>query len=235
MNLNPPNVATFGGDVDALYRLILLITGVAFVLTQSALVWFVFRYRDRPGRRAAYVHGHNTLEIVWTVLPGLILFFLAVYQYSSWTRMKIDMPAPEEAVQVQLEPEQFTWKVRYPGADGQFDTPDDIQAPDKVMHVPVDQDVLVTLKALDVIHSFFVPQLRVKQDALPGQTIRAWFNATEAGTYEIACAELCGLGHYSMSARLTVESEAEFQEWLGEQQAAQAGRTRELAAAPSGR
>jgi cytochrome c oxidase subunit 2 len=217
----PQSVSTFGGDVDRLYRLILVLTGVAFVLTEAVLVYFLWRYRDRPGRKASYVHGNRTAELVWTIVPGPVLFGLAVYQYSAWTRIKMDLPSPEAAVQVELAPKQFLWAVRYPGPDNQYDTADDIAGPNNDIHVPVGEPVLVRLRGQDVIHSFFLPHMRVKQDALPGSIIYAWFEATEAGSYPVACTELCGLGHYSMDATLTVESRAEFESWLAEQQAQQ--------------
>jgi cytochrome c oxidase subunit 2 len=220
----PPTVSTFGGSVDQLYWLILAISGVAFLLTEGVLLYSVFRFRARDGGRATYLHGSRRLEVAWAAVPALILFWLAVYQFGVWTDIKVRMPAPDEAVQVQLSPKQFLWQVTYPGPDGQFATPDDIAAPNNVIHVPVNQKVLVTLLAEDVIHSFFVPALRLKQDALPGSAVQAWFEATQTGTYEVACAELCGLGHYKMQAQLTVESMAEFQAWLAERQAAQPSR-----------
>ena len=117
---------------------------------------------------------------------------------------------------VELTPKQFEWNVRYPGPDRALDTADDIIGPANDIHVPVNQDVLVLLEVQDVLHSFFVPALRVKQDAVPEMTTKAWFKAGKTGRYEIACAELCGLGHYRMRAFLTIESEEDFQAWLQE-------------------
>jgi cytochrome c oxidase subunit 2 len=220
----PENVSTYGGEVDQLYLVILVITGLAFVITEAALVYFLWRFRARPGeeRRAIYLPGNQRLEVAWTVIPGLVLFGLAVYQYQTWSNIKIDLPEPDSAVQVMLRPEQFLWAVRYAGADGQLGTEDDIEAPNNVIHVPVNEPVLLQLEAQDVIHSFFVPVLRLKQDALPGSTVPAWFQATQTGEFEVACAELCGLGHYRMKATLVVEEREAFDAWLAEQQAAQA-------------
>jgi cytochrome c oxidase subunit 2 len=117
---------------------------------------------------------------------------------------------------ISLEAEQFEWYPTYPGPDGQLGTDDDIEAPINIIHVPVNQKVIINLSSRDVLHSFFVPALRVKQDAVPGRPISLWFEATQTGEYEIACAELCGLGHYRMRAFLTVEDEATFQAWLAE-------------------
>jgi cytochrome c oxidase subunit 2 len=239
----PENISAAAGSVDFLFTLILITTGIAFVLVEGLLIYFLYRYRHREGQKATYVHGHWRLELAWTLFPALILFSLAIYQRGPWLDLKARFPSEDEAVVVELSPKQFEWHVRYPGPDGQFgrvapelvdkeENPlgldpndpagaDDIIAPNNALHVPVNQRVLVLLKAQDVIHSFYVPTLRVKQDAVPGMTIRTWFEAAKTGRYEIACAELCGLGHYRMRAFLTVESQAEFEAWLEEVKATQ--------------
>ena len=215
----PENIAAGRDDIDFLFKLILIITGIAFVLVQGVLVYFLYRYRYREGEKAIYAHGHWRLELAWTFFPALILFALAVYQRGPWLELKQDFPSEDEAMVVELAPEQFEWNVRYPGPDGAFDTADDIVAPKNEFHVPVNQPVIVLLRAKDVIHSFYVPALRIKQDAVPGMTTRAWFQAAKPGRYEIACAELCGLGHYRMRAFLVVETAEEFEAWLQEKAA----------------
>ncbi len=217
----PENISTFGEEIDFLFTVILILTGIAFFLVEGALLVFLFRYRRREGRRATYIHGSRRLELIWTVIPALILFSLAVFQQRTWLKAKLGFPSQEEALVVEVSPEQFEWNVRYPGPDTIFDTEDDIVAPKNAFHAPVNRPILVLLRSQDVIHSFYVPALRVKQDAVPGMTTRAWFEATKTGRYEIACAELCGLGHYRMRAFLTVESEEEFQAWLEELRASQ--------------
>ena len=210
------NVSTFGAEVDSLYFVVLIVTGIAFFLVEGVLIYFLIRYRHREGHKAHYTHGNRRVEIVWTIIPGIMLFALAVYQYSAWTRIKIDMPDESGAVVISLEAEQFEWYPTYPGPDGVVGTADDIEAPVNVLHVPINQPVIIHLGARDVLHSFFVPVLRLKQDAVPGTIIPVWFEATQSGEYEIVCAELCGLGHYRMRGLLTVESEADFQAWLAE-------------------
>ena len=236
----PPNVSTFGKDIDALFYLVLVVTLIGFVLTEVALAVFLIRYRGREGRKASYVHGHHGLEVFWTVGAGVLWAGLALIQVGTWQNMKQNFPAEDKAVVVEVTARQFEWHVRYPGADrvfGKVDSEkisptnglgidatdpagkDDIIAPVNTLHVPVNRDILIFLRSRDrefkeVIHSFFVPQLRLKQDAVPGMTIRVWFNATQPGTYEIACAELCGLGHYRMRALLSVEAQDQFEAWL---------------------
>lgn len=210
------NVSTFGGQVDSLYWLILIFTGAAFLLTEGALIYFLFRYRRRNGDKARYVHGNRRLEIIWTIIPGLLFFGLAVYQTGAWRQIKQQLPPQAESLLISIEAEQFEWFATYAGPDGEFGSEDDIEAPPNVIHVPVNEKVIVNLTSRDVLHSFFVPALRVKQDVVPGRTVQAWFEVTKPGEYEVACAELCGLGHYRMRAFLFAESDAEFQAWLEE-------------------
>jgi cytochrome c oxidase subunit 2 len=210
------NISTYGAEVDLMFLVVLIITGIAFILVETLLVYFLIRYRHREGNKPFYTHGNRRVEILWTIVPGILLFGLAVYQYSAWTQIKIDRPDESESVVIQVMSNQFEWVATYPGPDGQLETDDDIGAPINTIHVPVNQPVIIRLSSVDVLHSFFVPVLRIKQDAIPGTIIRVWFEATKAGEYEIACAELCGLGHYRMRGYLTVESEEEFQTWLAE-------------------
>jgi cytochrome c oxidase subunit 2 len=123
---------------------------------------------------------------------------------------------PTNAFEVRARAEQFEWNITYPGSDGVLGTDDDFTVRNQ-LHVPVDEPVVVHLEAMDVIHSFFVPAFRVKQDAVPGMNTRLWFEANQTGEFELACAELCGLGHYRMRARVFVHSQDEFESWLAEQ------------------
>jgi cytochrome c oxidase subunit 2 len=210
------NVSTFGSAIDSMYFVVLVVTGIAFVLVESILVIFLIRYRHREGHRATYTHGNRQVEVLWTVVPGLLLFGLAIYQYGAWTEIKIDRPNESTAVVFAVDGQQFEWYATYPGTDGELGTDDDVAAPANTIHVPVDRPVIIYLSARDVLHSFFVPVLRLKQDAIPGTTIRVWFEATKTGEYEIVCAELCGLAHYRMRGLLTVQSEDEYAAWLTE-------------------
>ena len=212
----PENVSTFGGQIDGLFWLITWITGIIFVLVEVILVFFLFRYRHREGRKARYTHGNNRLEVIWTIIPAVICVVLALLSRRAWAEIKQSMPAGAMAIEVMGE--QFAWNIRYPGPDGSLNTPDDLVTLNQ-MHVPVGRPVVVSLRSKDVIHSFFLPEFRVKQDAVPGMTTRIWFEATRVGNWEIACAELCGLGHYRMKGFITVDSPEDFQKWLAEQTA----------------
>jgi cytochrome c oxidase subunit 2 len=180
---------------------------------------FLVMYRDRPGRKARYTHGNTTLEIVWTVVPALILVILTLLSVPAWSRIKMTMPETDFVVQVNAK--QFNWQVTYPGADGKFGTGDDKMLLDE-MHVPVNKVIRVILKSQDVIHSFFVPQFRIKQDAVPGREIRVWFDATKPGKYEWPCAELCGFGHSGMRGWIYVHTPEEYGKWAAENLTAEA-------------
>jgi cytochrome c oxidase subunit 2 len=212
----PEGVSSYSGRIDGLFSLILWITGVIFLAVELLLLLFVFRYRHREGRRARYTHGNNRLEVVWTIIPAFICVVLALLSRRSWAEIKQQMP--KEAMQIEILAEQFAWNIRYAGPDGKLGTADDIVTLNQ-LHFPVGRPVVATLRSKDVIHSFFLPEFRVKQDAVPGMSTRIWFDAMRVGHWEIACAELCGLGHYRMKGFVTVETPEEFEKWLAAQAA----------------
>jgi cytochrome c oxidase subunit 2 len=209
----PENVSTFGADIDSLFYLIFYITGASFFLVQGTLVVFLILYRNRKSRRATYIHGNTALEITWTIVPAIILVVLAILSKAKWDAIKVHIPPGD--LQVQITAKQFNWEILYPGPDGQFGTPDDYQV-DNDLDVPVGKVIRASLRSKDVIHSFFLPHLRVKQDAVPGRQIEVWFEATKAGRYEIPCAELCGFGHSGMRGWLTIHSPDGYQAWVKE-------------------
>ena len=209
----PHNISTYGADIDWLFSLIHWITGVIFLGVMGALLAFVVKYRHREGRRATYTHGSTVLEVLWTIVPAIILIVLFMLSQSIWWSIKGSVP--DSNFQVHVTAKQFNWEVTYPGPDGQFGTDDDLTLENE-LHVPINTVVVVTLQSRDVIHSFFLPNLRLKQDAVPGREIRAWFEATEPGRYELPCAELCGFGHSGMLGYLTVSSPEDYSKWVKE-------------------
>lgn len=210
----PEGVSTFSKDIDTVFYVIYYITGAVFVLVTVLLVMFLFKYRYQPGRQAVYSHGSTALELVWTAIPTMVFITLFLISQTTWGRIKQQIPAGD--VEVRVTAKQFAWEFQYPGPDGKFDTGDD-QTLDGDLHVPVNKIVRVYLRAEDVIHSFFVPVLRLKQDAVPGREIVAWFEVTEAGRHEIPCAELCGPGHSGMKGWLTAHSDEDYAKWVQEQ------------------
>jgi cytochrome c oxidase subunit II len=216
----PENVSTYGRDIDWLFHLIYWITGITAILVFATMIVFLVMYKDRPGRRARYTHGNTTLEIVWTVVPSLILVVLTFLSAPAWSKIKIQAPPASDFV-VQVTAKQFNWQITYPGADGKFGTADDKTLLDE-MHVPANKVVHVHLRSQDVIHSFFVPQFRMKQDAVPGREIVQWFEATKPGKYELPCAELCGFGHSGMKGWIYVHGAEDYKKWAVENLRAEA-------------
>jgi cytochrome c oxidase subunit 2 len=212
----PDDVSTHGHTVDHLFYFILYLTGVVFVITEGAMFWFMWKYDARNNASPAkFTHGSHSLEVVWTILPAATLLFIAIYQMNAWADAKIRIPKMPPTFEVTAR--QFEWRIRYPGpkAEGVLGDRDDIFVVND-LHVPVNEEILLDLKSADVLHSFFLPNLRVKQDAVPGSKIPVWFRATKTGTYDLVCAELCGWGHYKMKGRITIQSREKFNEWLEE-------------------
>jgi cytochrome c oxidase subunit II len=233
----PPAITRVGEWIDGQYDLTLWITGVVFVLAQLGLAWVVFRYRDR-GQKARFVHGNNLLEIIWTSATFVLFISMGAMAVHAWSQVHFVSATPN-ALKIDVMAEQFTWNFRYAGPDGQFapaapkyyndangnpfgiapnskDT-DDIVSP--ILEVPVDHEVELRLVSKDVIHSFYVRELRIKQDVVPGMDIPIHFTPLRIGTYDILCAQLCGLGHNQMHSTLHVVSEADYQTWLKQQEA----------------
>jgi cytochrome c oxidase subunit 2 len=211
--LIPHGASTFAGEIDWLYYLILIITGIAFVVVEVGLIWFLIKYRGRPGRKAVYTHGSVKAEVIWTAIPAVTVVAIGLLSAPVWDRIKGRESVPRGALPVGVHVKQFEWNFTYPGVDGQLGTSDDFTLRNR-LHIPVDTPIVVLLNSEDVIHSFFIPAFRIKQDAVPGMQIRAWFQATTPGTYELACAELCGLGHYKMRAIVTAHTMDEYRRWL---------------------
>ncbi|TDI87918.1 MAG: cytochrome c oxidase subunit II [Caldithrix sp.] len=209
----PPNISTIGQEIDNFFYVIYYITNTVFFLVMATLIYFLIKYRYKEGREAKYYHGNNTLEVVWASVTLVALLILALASQPLWSKIKQDIP-PSDIV-VQITGKQFNWEVLYPGPDNIFGTGDDYQI-DNNLHVPVNRVVRIVLKSKDVIHSFFVPSLRLKQDAIPGREILAWFEANKTGKYEIPCAELCGFGHSGMLGYLFVHSPEDYQKWQQE-------------------
>jgi cytochrome c oxidase subunit 2 len=220
----PEAASTYAGDLDRIFYTILVVTGIVFVGVEFALVYFLVKYRGREGRKATYIEGSNKAEVIWTVTPALFIVFLAVVSQVAWSKVKNPDNFPTPGLELRIEARQFAWGITYPGLDGQLGTEDDFTKYQE-LHVPVDVPVAFELTSADVVHSFFIPEFRLKQDAVPGLIMRSWFQATKVGEYELACAELCGVSHTIMRARVFVHPQDEFDRWVAEQSAAAAQRS----------
>ena len=212
----PEGFSTVSGEIDFLYYVILWITGVVFVGTEALLIYFLVRYRHVEGRKAAFDHGSTRVEVVWTMIPLFIVFGIGIASKGVWDRVKREVPPG--GLEVIVTARQFEWNVTYPGPDGAFGTADDFTTLN-ALHAPEDRPVVLTLRAQDVIHSFFIPEFRIKQDALPGKDITVWFEAVQPGEYTLGCAELCGIGHTTMNGTVTIHTAADYQAWAASQAA----------------
>jgi cytochrome c oxidase subunit 2 len=235
----PPAITSVGHEIDAQFTRTFVITGIVFVLAQFGLAIAVFKFRDQ-GQKVTYFEGNNTMEIVWTLATVVLFVGLGLYARNAWAEIHF-MGAAPGALPIEITAQQFAWNFRYAGPDGKFGrqkpelvsastgnpvgldstdpaSKDDVVSP--VIAVPVNREIELIIRSQDVTHSFYVRELRLKQDAVPGMEIHMHFNAMEIGSYEIACAELCGLGHYRMHSMLNVMSEADFEKWMRDQEAA---------------
>ena len=233
----PPLASEHGAGIDRMLSYLMWSVGSLFVIGHGVLGYFVWRY----GRAGKVTHRMATwkAERQWSLIPVVLMSLVAeggVFALGLPVWSKYYGPPPPDAITIEVTGEQFAWNVRYAGVDGKFgrtdfhliglDNPvgidpkdaaarDDILLP-SVMYVPVNRPVRIRLRSKDTLHSFFLPHLRVKQDAVPGMNIDIWFVPTATGDFEIACAELCGFGHYQMRGVLHVVTSAEYEKWLRE-------------------
>src|SRR5882672_3411014 len=227
----PESISEHGGRVDSQFMITIIVVGVAFTAAQVGLGWVVFKFRDNAdAQRATYSHGNNRLEVVWTVATAIIFISLAVMGQRVWASLNLHS-APPGSLQVEVVAQQFSWNFHYAGKDNVFGRTDPNLIDDSALNfvglddadpnakddavvstlaIPVNRPVELILRSKDVIHSFWVPPLRFKQDLVPGMAIRVHFTANRVGKYELACAELCGQLHYKMKSYMLVLPEDEF-------------------------
>src|SRR5207245_2949575 len=235
----PESISEHGSLVDHQFMLTIIVCGVAFAAAQIGLGWMVWKYRDTASpERATYTHGNNRLEVVWTVVTAIVFISLAVMGQRVWASLQLHS-APPGSYQIEVVAQQFSWNFHYPGKDNVFGRTDpkliddsslnylglddsDPNAKDdavvSTLAIPVNRPVELVLRSKDVTHSFFVPQLRFKQDLVPGMAIHVHFTATKVGKYELACAELCGMNHFKRKSFMLVLPENEFNELVAMQQ-----------------
>ncbi len=269
-----PVASVHGAEIDSLMTTTLIVTGIVFFLTQIALFWFAYKYSYKPGRKAAYISHDNRLEVIWTAIPAVVMTFLVVGGLSVWNSAMSDVPEDavvgQDYIEIEATGMQFAWLLRHPGKDnilGKRDYKlineannqlgidwtnkaghDDILPSDIVL--PVNKKVRVRITARDVLHNFYLPDFRVKMDAIPGIPTYFVFTPTvttkemrkilsekpnwqvpydptdpeskmrwEEFNYELACAELCGTGHWSMRKKVEIVTQEEYDAWVDAQQA----------------
>ena len=212
-----PAISTYAGDVDNLFLLIFVLVGFWFLLTEGVFFYFIFRYRAKDGEAAQYVSGeekHHKRPI--TIAHALVIVcdvFIVIGAVRVWVEVKQTLPEPDATVRIIGQ--QWAWSFVHPGPDNVLDTPDDIKTVNE-LHIEANRTYHYQLESRDVLHNFSVPVFRLKQDAVPGRRIMGWFRATQTGEYDIQCAEICGIGHGIMAARIHIEDPTEHAAWITE-------------------
>ncbi len=206
--------STYASDIDRLIFWIAVVTGFWLFLVEGVMFWLLWRFRYREGVPAQYVTGKEPHLKRWINWPHYIIIFLDVFviigAVQVWYDIKQNLPEPERVIEVQSQ--QWAWSFVEPGPDNELGTDDDIHLANE-LHLEVDTVYHFKLTSRDVLHSFSIPVFRLKQDAIPGREITGWFEPNKVGAYDIQCAEMCGIGHGIMAARVFVHDHDEFKAW----------------------
>jgi cytochrome c oxidase subunit 2 len=197
----PENASTNAGNVDALYIFLLLVSGIMTALIFAVLTAFAIRFRKRRGQRAVQIEGSTHLEITWSIIPFCVMLVFFVWGAVIFFR---ERTPPQDATEVYTVAKQWMWKFEHKGGQREINE----------LHVPVGRDVKMIMTSQDVIHSFFVPAFRLKQDVLPGRYTTLWFHATKAGTYHLFCSQYCGTQHSGMIGWITVMEPRDYEAWM---------------------
>ena len=215
--------SSFAADIDGLILLVGVLAGFWFLMAEALFFWLIWRFREKPGVKTQYITGKEKHLKRWITIPHALVLvcdvFIIIGAVQVWYKVKQHLPEPDYTVRVIGQ--QWAWVFQHPGQDNELDTSDDIYTTDDLF-VENDKTVHFQLTSRDVLHDFSVPVFRLKQDAVPGRTITGWFHATQAGTYDIQCAEICGIGHGVMAGRINVQSASEHAAWIAEHSPASA-------------
>lgn len=230
----PFNASVHGGEIDRLIYIVHIFMAVLFVGWLIFFVTALVKFRRRSGHKAVYHPKHSKMSSYLEIAVAIFEVFLLIgFSFPIFNYYRDQLPPKENAMEVRVIAEQFAWNIHYPGDDGVFGKtspklmgpanplgldPEDPAGKDDIrtinqLHVPVNKPVIVNLTSKDVIHSFFLPVMRVKQDTVPGQSVKVWFEAAKTGKFEIACAQLCGLGHYRMRGLFFIDTPEDFAKW----------------------
>jgi cytochrome c oxidase subunit 2 len=202
---NGQGASTAAGDIDRLLDVMIVLSAFVFALVMVMLFDALWQFKAKPGDESdgEPIHGNTRLEVAWTLIPTIIVLFGAGY---SWAVLESIEDEDENALKVQVYAQQFAWSFGYPGKGNAWSEGE--------LHVPLGRQVQFKMHAQDVIHSFWVPEWRIKKDAVPGITTTAIVTPDRPGTYQLVCTELCGVGHATMRATVVVEPPAEFRKWV---------------------
>ncbi len=245
--MNPPIASIHGHEMERMFWITMTVIGVAFAITQALLFIYSYKYQYKEGRRAYFFSHNNKIEVIWTVIPAIVMAALIFAGWKAWTR--ITGPAPKDSVVVEVMGKQFNWLVRYPGRDMKlgvvnyrmidavnefgFDLSDKSGLDDfttNEIHVPKGVPVLIKIRSRDVLHAVYMPHFRVQMYAVPGMPTRFWFTPTMTTdemraklgnpgfNYELACNQICGGSHFAMKATVIVDEPDDYQNWYAAQE-----------------
>jgi cytochrome c oxidase subunit 2 len=211
-----PALSSFAGNIDDVIGWVTVLVGFWFVVTELALFYFILKYRKKNAPKASYITGEEKELKRWITGPHAVVLvfdvFIVVIGVKVWLNVKQTLP-PEPVPHIRVVAQQWAWSFVHPGPDAQLGTADDIKTVDD-LHIQANQKYVWELESRDVLHSFSIPAMRLKQDAVPGRVIKGWLDANAAGTYDIQCAEICGIGHGLMPGKIHVEDAAQHTAWM---------------------
>jgi len=201
--LLPPQSSTIAAEVDSLFYFILWASLLIFVIVVAGLIYFSIKYKksDPDGKVTSGPTHNTTLELIWTILPTILVIIVFFWGFKTFMKMNI---VPKDAIEIQVTGKKWIWMFEYPNG---YKTLNELT-------VPLGQPVKLLMSSEDVIHSFFVPSFRIKMDLLPNRYTVTWFEATQKGSFDLLCTEFCGQGHSEMLGKVTVLGEDEFEEWI---------------------
>jgi len=208
-------VSSYAGDIDRLFWLVTWLVGFWFVLAEGVFFWLIFRFRAKDGVKAEYITGEDKKHTRWISTPHMLVLVCDVFIIAGAVRVWYNVKQHVEPAQetVRITSQQWAWIFQHAGPDEQLDTADDVRTVNE-MHLKVDTVYNYELLSLDVLHSLSVPVFRLKHDAIPGRTVRGWFKPQMTGTYDLQCAEICGIGHALMPARVVIETPEAHAAWM---------------------
>jgi len=244
--MNPPIASVHGHATERMFWITMIVIGIVFVLTQVLLFVYSYKYQHKENQRAYFFPHNNKIEIIWTVIPAIVMAALVFAGWKEWSR--ITGPAPKDAVVLEVMGKQFNWLVRYPGRDMKlgvvnyrlidatnefgFDLTDKSGLDDFVpgeIHIPKGHPVLLKIRSRDVLHAVYMPHFRVQMYAVPGMPTKFWFTPTKTTdemraqlgnpqfNYELACNQICGRGHFAMKFTIVVDEPDDYVAWYSQQ------------------
>ena len=204
-SLFPKSVTELGGQVDVIHLWLIAVMGFWFVACNGAMIYMLLRYREKgPNQKTSTVKGNHLLETAWTLIPTVICMFIFYYGVQAWSEMRT---IPEGGYEVMVKAKKWSWTFTHP--DGRIEAQN--------FYVPAGQPVKMTMKSVDVLHSFFIPEFRVKEDVVPSRYTQLWFQAEVPGTYNLFCTEYCGDDHSVMLGKVHVLDAEDWQKFLADE------------------